>query len=474
VTGLVGSLLVVLIPAPAQATGPGYLTLSFGRAQWVTSADCLRLPNTVALDQVAGEFQHRGLVGTGNVVLARALETTRLCLGKTVLYASWADIAALRDLYGWTFITASADYKNMTTLTVDQQRQESCDALPTFVGHGHSRAWGLFAYPNNKYNATVQTDVVSKCFAYGRTYQNWSRNLRAQMAPPWFQKTHSLKGGACQHPGLPCYTVSVTGGTRYQSPVTLSKLVKVTADQWVVLQAYRFVTGAYTGTRFSWDCTSSDWHNHWTNAAELYCWGDYLTVLGQIPSGVVVTDPTTVAQAWGRIPDTTPPTTTITSGPSDPISDTSATFEFAAGEPAASFTCTLDAGTPAACDTGVTYPALEEGIHTFSVHATDAAGNVGPEATWTWTVDTTPPTTTITSGPPDVTPDSSATFEFSADEPGASFTCTLDGGVGASCDPGVTYSALEVGIHTFSVHATDAAGNPGDEATWTWIVGAPP
>jgi hypothetical protein len=48
---------------------------------------------------------------------------------------------------------------------------------------------------------------------------------------------------------------------------------------------------------------------------------------------------------------------------------------------------------------------------------------------------------------------------FSADEPGAAFECSLDGGAYAACSPPVGYTGLAVGSHTFSVRATDAVGN---------------
>ncbi len=66
---------------------------------------------------------------------------------------------------------------------------------------------------------------------------------------------------------------------------------------------------------------------------------------------------------------------------------------------------------------------LVVGGHEFAVRATDAAGNTdATPAVHTWTVvepaDITAPQTRIDSGPPEVTEDESATFEFSADEAG--------------------------------------------------------
>ena len=72
----------------------------------------------------------------------------------------------------------------------------------------------------------------------------------------------------------------------------------------------------------------------------------------------------------------------------------SATFEFAAVG-TATFECKLDAGAYGPCASPKAYTSLDQGSHTFEVRATDLAGNVGPEASRTWRVDTVAPTTTI-------------------------------------------------------------------------------
>jgi hypothetical protein len=94
------------------------------------------------------------------------------------------------------------------------------------------------------------------------------------------------------------------------------------------------------------------------------------------------------------------------------------------------------------------------------------------QSTTTTTVDTTPPQTTITSGPATSTASTGATFAFSASEP-ARFACSLDGAAATACTSPVSYSGLATGPHSFSVAATDLAGNADTSpATWSWSIAA--
>lgn len=86
--------------------------------------------------------------------------------------------------------------------------------------------------------------------------------------------------------------------------------------------------------------------------------------------------------------------------------------------------------------------------------------------------DTTPPAAPILSGAPSgsVT-SSSATISFTAED-GATFTCSLDGGAYAACSSPRSLSGLAAGPHTFSVKASDAAGNTSLAETASWTVTA--
>jgi calcineurin-like phosphoesterase family protein/PASTA domain-containing protein/Big-like domain-containing protein len=94
--------------------------------------------------------------------------------------------------------------------------------------------------------------------------------------------------------------------------------------------------------------------------------------------------------AWGpsvSTPDTSPPDTTLESGPSGTMSSRNASFTFSATEPGSTFECSLDAAAFTACSSPRAYSSLTPGVHTFAVRAVDAAGNRdGSPASRTWTV----------------------------------------------------------------------------------------
>src|SRR5829696_6687618 len=162
--------------------------------------------------------------------------------------------------------------------------------------------------------------------------------------------------------------------------------------------------------------------------------------------------------------DTTPPQTTITSGPSGSLTGTTATFEFTSSETGSTFQCKLVGwdSTRTNCSSPKTYTTLTVGsTYTFKVWAKDAAGNIDTTpATLTFTpsggggTDTTPPETTITSGPSGSLTGTTATFEFTSSETGSTFLCKLVGrdSTRTNCSSPKTYTALTVGsTYTFKV-----------------------
>jgi hypothetical protein len=101
------------------------------------------------------------------------------------------------------------------------------------------------------------------------------------------------------------------------------------------------------------------------------------------------------------------------------------------------------------------------GDHDLRVRAIDQAGNMdGTPASYGWSViDARAPETSVDSGPPSSTADTTATVRFSSDEEGSSFECSLDGDAFSPCESPKAYDGLSLGGHTVRVRATDQAGN---------------
>ncbi|MDX6592475.1 MAG: hypothetical protein QOJ13_1671 [Gaiellales bacterium] len=286
-------------PPPPTNNKGAYLTLMFSRSA-ITAADgCTAIDNVARLDTViAPELQRRGLVGTGTVQTGVTSENARGCIhSKRTLSASWSDLASLRDTFGWRFVSHSRSFAtNLANLSHAEQVSETCGTLDDLRAHGHTRADGLFAYPNNKWSVEVQTNVVSKCFAFGRQYGFGPTQKGSATAFPHWQRTQGIGGGHCNDPSLACFNLNTI--IPYRSPERIAgEIASLSSGEWLTLQSYVLVTGQEPGL---WDCTGADWREHWTTDAERYCWNDYQKILDAIPSNVKVTDPKTVAVAWGR------------------------------------------------------------------------------------------------------------------------------------------------------------------------------
>jgi hypothetical protein len=213
--------------------------------------------------------------------------------------------------------------------------------------------------------------------------------------------------------------------------------------------------GAYLG------CTSP---HSYTNLAD----GTHTFAVRAINSSQEV-DATPATWQWTI--DTTPPDTSITVHPDSPTNSSDAYFSFTSTG-GSGFECSLDGALYTSCTDPQDYPGLPDGSHTFAVRAIDGIGNADPTpASFAWTIDTTPPDTTINSNPTNPQErGTDATFTFSANE-SSIFACNLDGAGYTPCTSPKTYSNLDVGPHTFLVRATDLAGN--DEtvpAEYDWNV----
>lgn len=135
------------------------------------------------------------------------------------------------------------------------------------------------------------------------------------------------------------------------------------------------------------------------------------------------------------------------------------------------YECSLDGAAYAACTSPATRTGLADGPHTFAVRGVNSAGTGGPATTASWTVDTTPPVApSVTSPPPTLTRETSATIAFSG-EPGATFQCSVDGAAYSACSSPLQLAGLANGPHSVSVRQIDALGHVATSlAITSWTV----
>lgn len=171
-----------------------------------------------------------------------------------------------------------------------------------------------------------------------------------------------------------------------------------------------------------------------------------------------------------------PASPTITGSPGARGNATNPTWSFTA-EAGTALECRLSRGATvlsdwASCTSPRSYDLSGEpdGVHTFAVRATDAAGNVGPDSSDAYDLDRTPPgAPTLSGGPGALGNDPTPSWAFEA-EAGAATSCRLEreGAVlfdWAPCASPKTYdlSSQGDGSYRFRVRGTDATGNVGPD-----------
>ena len=159
------------------------------------------------------------------------------------------------------------------------------------------------------------------------------------------------------------------------------------------------------------------------------------------------------------------PTVSINSGPVGATADATPTFAFARTGGGA-VECSIDTGSASygPCSNQLAHTPgsnLADGPYTFRVRVSNAAGE--QTATRSFSVDTTAPPVSVSSGPNGPTNQVRPSFGFSA-EAGASVQCSIDSGSAAygPCSAASTHqpgSDLAAGGYTFRIRATDAVGN---------------
>jgi hypothetical protein len=312
-------------------------------------------------------------------------------------------------------------------------------------------ASGAGAAPGDTYTAASTPSHVkpSASATYTITLTNTSGSTRAQRAriaaPPGF----SIAGAPVQA------TTEAVGGCD-GSPWIVEA---ASPTEIIVRRPGNNNTGLCPGAKLTVSFTATS-----AAAEDTYTWATQLFAgeadeFDPPPSG---SRPTVVV-------DGTPPTVAIGQTPSNPSNSRSATFSFTVSEGLGAL-CRLDSGPFAPCGSPIRYDNLSDGPHTFTVAASDAAGNTGQDA-HTWTVETGSPAAAVSSGPAPLTNSRSATFVFAANEP-SSFECQLDGGSFLPCTSPASFQGLADGAHTFVVRPTDAVSNTGAPASYAWRIDA--
>jgi len=271
----------------------------FGRSMIGSAVNCTLRHGAVSLFTVADRLHDRGVAATSNATINQI----GTC-ASDVVYATWGQLATLRDSYGWTLTSRGETSRLLSTLTPQEQYDETCGSLQTFYDHGFTRAWGIYGYPGGEPVLSVQNGPVKDCFAYGRDYEPASNVFPLQA--PYLASVYDILGGRCRNPALSCYLMTVKNNRWYTPPALLAAYANAGLDgtgRWQALQWYLLVTGhagTTTSTGPAWNCDSADPRDHWTSRPELYCLDDMLWVVDHVSPAVTFTDPATLGAMQGR------------------------------------------------------------------------------------------------------------------------------------------------------------------------------
>lgn len=256
-------------------------------------------------------------------------------------------------------------------------------------------------------------------------YVGPASGLKADVTAPDTTITWTSAGGVCKHLGAFTFDSTEAGST---FAVKFDGILHGTSD------------------------STYNIHGLWAGSHRLTVWA--CDAAGNI-------DPTPAEYVWtiteDQAYDTVPPTTSVSMGP--PSGANTAVFLFGSDDDHARFEVTMDQeSTWVEATSPHVVSDLSEGMHTLYVRALDCSNNRdATPAQLAWTVDTTPPDTIFTSRPPDAYRYGDVYFGFGANESGATFERSIDGGPWTAATP--QYLHFGEGVHVVAVRAKDAAGN---------------
>lgn len=328
--------------------------------------------------------------------------------GKTIVYYAWGGSSA--EIY-----TVPASGGNPTKVTSGDAMSE---VRPAFSPDGNTIVyaayddidWEIFSIPVGGGTPTKLTN-------------NSTPDDRPTYSPDGTKIAYAGTGASGN---WDIYTIPASGGTPTQlsndglqghdTPSYSPDGTKIAFTAWDGgdYEIYTMSAGGGSPTKVT-DNTNTDYDPAWSpdstkivyqvgagNEAKIYT----ISASGGTPTLLVDTPGEDSCPDWGVIPsDTSPPETTIDSGPNGPTNDDTPTFTFSGSDDGTSrenlkYSHKVDGGswsTPTS-DTSATLPSLSEGNHTFSVKAVDEAGNEDTDpASRSFAVDKTAPNVTLVS-----------------------------------------------------------------------------
>ena len=160
--------------------------------------------------------------------------------------------------------------------------------------------------------------------------------------------------------------------------------------------------------------------------------------------------------------DSTPPTISLSMGPSSPIADTNPRFSFIPldiGSGIDRIECRLDSQTQfSTCQTTFNLNELSDGPHSIEVRSVDRVGWTSQPILHSWVQDATAPSIRFTKGPQPISKESKGSFEFSGINNAqgvVTYECQLDGASEQTCTSPYNFNGLSDGQHSFSVTGLD-------------------
>ncbi len=188
-----------------------------------------------------------------------------------------------------------------------------------------------------------------------------------------------------------------------------------------------------------------------------------------------VPDGSNIGNIYKITVDTAPPTATISSRPADPTKSKTGSFSFNINE-TGTMECRIDSGAYSSCTSprNVDLSTLADTRHTFFVRGIDQAGNIGAPTSYSWTIDTTPPSVNAGGNKAANAIFTQTATVSDANPLGLTYQWTPQSGPGT-----ITFGSLTSRVTTIKASAdgtyllrltvTDAAGNSAyDQMTLTW------